>query len=270
MKLNLMKNPDGDFESVCLEWERLADNLAEMQRAGLHNIMINSELGWISGKPIDFLNENDWIEGVEIIGEDCDISPLNRLKKIRCLRLTSNKYKGNIDFKNLNFLEYLSIEWQKGAFINIDACLLLKFLEITKFPFGDLKLFGGFNALSVLKMHYSKLHSLNGIENCKKLKEIFIFSAPQLESINVPREVTFNIVRFLIEKCKRIVSYEILEEMLNLESLYLFEVSPIHSVDFLRKMKSLEYAYIGVDVLDKNVSYLKERGFEFKNRRLYK
>lgn len=270
MNLKLEKNIEADFHSVCLDWNHLQDMLIEMQKKGLKNIAINSAWGWVEGKPLDFLYDHEWIEGIEIIGEDCDITPINNLKNLKYLRITSNRLKGKVDLKNFEHLEYIAIWWQKGKYINLDACTRCWFIYITGFSMENLVIFNKFQQLKELKLNLVKLVSFEGLENCKALKKIDIYGAQQLRSIRLSDEVAQNLSLFSLEKCKRIENYEIMEKMLNLESLYLFEAAPIHSVDFLRKMEKLKYAYIGVDILDGNVSFLKEKGFEFKNARQYK
>lgn len=269
-KLNIRKSPNQKVESVALQWDTLQQDLEAMKVHGYKNIIINSAWGWVEGMPIDFISKNEWIEGVDIIGENCDISAISKLVNLKYLHIAADKVTGSIDFLNFPLLNALTIWWQKKVFNNLNSCSNLEYLFITRFSEQNLDWFSKNNKLEHLRLDYSKLTSLCGIEGCSKLKVANIYSAPHLKSLDFSPSAAKSINRLSLEKCKQIVDYEMIEKMLCLEFLYIFESAPIHSVDFLRNMKELRYAYIGVDILDKNVSFLKEKGFEFKNAKLYK
>ena len=268
--LNIKKAPNQDAKTVALRWNTLLQDLEEMKLHGYKNIAINSAWGWVEGKPIDFIYDNDWIEGVEIVEDDCNISAINKLSNLKYLHISTDKVTGCIDFLNLPLLNALTIWWQKKVFNNLSSCSNLAYLVISRFLEQNLDWFSKNNKLKHLGLNYSRLKSLDGIQDFRDLKIVDIYSAPHLTTLNFSPSVVKSIHRLALEKCKKISDYKIIEKMVELESLYLFESAPIHSVNFLRNMKNLRYAYIGVDIIDGNVSFLKERGFEFKNARLYK
>lgn len=270
MDFVIEENYDGAFESVCLQWKHRDAMLAEMKDRGLRTVVLNSAWGWKEGASINFIKKHDWIEGLEIIGEDCDITVINNLPHLKYLRLTSDHVTGSIDFRNLTALEYFCGMWKQGRYNHFDHCNRMRSVHINRLPYDDLTVFSAFHDLRMCQLNYPKMQSLKGLEACHQLNDINIYSASKLRSIELPVAVAGNITRLAIEKCRCIESYAIVEEMLDMDGLYIFESAPIHSVDFFRKMRQLRYAYVGVDILDENVSYLQERGFEFKNWKKYK
>ncbi|MFT3823048.1 MAG: hypothetical protein QM731_03975 [Chitinophagaceae bacterium] len=269
MDLRIESNRDGKFDSVCLQGNDISNILEEMKKRNLCNVVINSAWGWDRSLTLDFLYENDWIEGVELIDEDYDITPINCLRKLRFLGISPSRIKGRIDLANFEKLEYLSIWWQKNKFLNLETCTKCIHVYISSFPNKDLSSFHKYTQLKALVINFSKLESFEGIQDCHCLNKLDIFSAQQLRSINIPVKIANGITHFLLEKCMQIESYKILEDMVNLEALYFCDAAPIHSIDFLREMNKLQYAYIGVAIQDRNVSFLKERGFEFKYAKSY-
>ena len=61
------------------------------------------------------------------------------------------------------------------------------------------------------------------------------------------------------ELAKKVEDFEVLDKLINLESFYIYESAPIHSIQFLKPLKNLKYAYIGTEVLDGQIAYLDEK-----------
>ena len=62
-----------NYESIALESKRLDACLIEMKKRNIRNISINDYSGWDNKTSLDFLGDNLWIEGVEIVAKDIDI-----------------------------------------------------------------------------------------------------------------------------------------------------------------------------------------------------
>jgi len=57
---------------------------------------------------------------------------------------------------------------------------------------------------------------------------------------------------------------------MNLKPFLVEDCPPIHSVKFFKGLKKLRYAYVRLEILDHDVSPLKERNIEFKRSKNYK
>jgi hypothetical protein len=72
------------------------------------------------------------------------------------------------------------------------------------------------------------------------------------------------------ELAKKVNSFLVLDELINLENIYIYESAPLHSIQFLKKLKNLKFAYIGTEVLDGDIAFLEEKGIEYKKLKKYK
>lgn len=270
MQLKINKNADFGFISVFLDSNNLNECLTQMQKEGLKNIIINSEHGWKIGESLEFINNNTWITGVQILCVNCDITPLNSLQNLEYLSINENQVTGNIDLSNFPNLKYMSIWWNNKIFKNISSCIKCEFLYISKWPFKSLDQLKNFVKLKTLQINYSKIQSLDGVENLINLKSLDLYSMPALESLNALKKITSSLELFSIDKCKKIGDYKVLEDLINIKFFYIMDSAPLPSVNFINSMPKIEYVYIGVEILDKDISILNEKGFKFKRSKYYK
>lgn len=243
--------------------------LSLIQQQGIDYIKINSSHGWIPGTKLDFLKEHTWIKGLWIVDENIDITPVNYLTNLEYFGCSGSKYFGCFDFKGKEQMYYLTITWDKKLFKNFESCHSLRQLNFYKFPCPDLTLIGHFTNLEKLEFYFSRFENLSGIENLSHLQKLKIYSAPKLQNIDALVGVSQHLKNLFFELCSNINSFKVLDKMPNLESFYIFRSSPIHSAQFIKQLNNLRYAYIGTEILDGDVEFLKERKIEYKKLKKY-
>lgn len=272
MKLSIDKHIDSGLLFVNVHWNILQEELTEMRRKGMENICISSFHGWQVNTPITFLEANKWIKGIWILDEEIDITPLNNLLELQFLSFNYTKHtKGKIDFKNFPKLKHLSIiSYAPKNMYNIGALTDLISFHCSRWNEIDLEIISQNIELKKLTFDYSKLENLKGIEHLKSLKQLDIYSAPSLKDISSLFEVKNSLSNLMFDLCPSIENFSVLEYLQNLETFVIQKSSPLDSVQFIKHLKKLRYAYIGSEVLDGDIEILKEKNIEYKKSKSYK
>jgi len=270
-ELEIDEHNDTGLKFVNIEANKLDECLEVMQQQGCENICISSAHGWKKGMSIEFLAELKWVKGVWIIDDEMDFSPINNCTNLEFLSINYTHYsKGRINFKNLPKLKALSINYYMPINMeNIEVLVNLTYLNFSRWPFKDLVNISGNSKLQNLILDFAKLENLNGIEKLNQLSKLKIYSAPKLKSIDELRPLVTILKNVYFELCPKIERYQVVNDMRNLESFYIARSSSIHSVQFIKNTLNLRYAYIGVEVNDKDIQVLKEKGFEYKKFKTY-
>jgi len=261
---------DTGLQFVNLQADHLNDNLNLMKKQGYKNICISSAHGWKKGKSIEFLEKLIWVKGLWIIDNEMDFSPINNLHKLEFLSINYTKVsRGKVNFKNLLRLKVLAINYVPLNIENIGELVNLRYLYFSKWPFLDLEILKNNTKLGKLIFDYAKFENLNGIENFKHLSKLKIYSAPKLISINQLKPISSVLKNVYFELCPKIESYKVVDKMHNLEFFYIARSSAIHSVYFINNLVNLRYAYIGVEVADKDIQVLRDKSIEYKKLKTY-
>ena len=240
-ELEIDEHNDTGLKFVNIVANKLDECLELMQKKGCENICISSSHGWKKGINLEFLSIN-----------------------------YTKVSKGKINFKNLSKLKALSMNYcTPSNMANIEELKNLTYLYFSRWPYKDLKYISGNSKLQNLILDFSKFENLNGIEDFKHLKRLKVYSAPNLKSIGQIKPLTSILENVYFELCPKIESYTVVDLMYNLEYFYIARSAPIHSVQFLKNTSNLRYAYIGVEVIDKDIQVLKDKGIEYKKLKTY-
>ncbi|WP_153797451.1 hypothetical protein [Foetidibacter luteolus] len=269
MELNLKRSIDADILFAHLDFNNIDECLGVAKNQGVTNFILNPMFGWKEGGRIDFVERNPWIEGIQIVADDCDVSPLNYLRKLKYLSVPGNKYKGELDFKNFADLKHLFVYWNKKNYKGIENCEQIENLFMWRWPFKDVSMFSSMKNLNNLNLFFSSLEDLNGVEYLSAINKLKIYSAPKLSDISQLEKISSKITKIYFELCWNIKSYRSVEKMINLQSLYIYRCASLDCVKFIENFNQLEYAYIGVDVLDGDIEILKKKKIEYKKSTLY-
>src|SRR6186713_860887 len=147
------------FRTVAMQSQNIQGCLDLMQETGIRNLSINSAWGWDPQKRLDFIKDNPWIEGVEIVDNDIDVQVLNGLKQLKRLQL-AERIRGVLDFDNFPDLEVYLGRWDVRKRRNVQNAKKLTHLRMAHFNEVDLSAFKDYKKLQELKMVYCKVHSL--------------------------------------------------------------------------------------------------------------
>jgi len=133
---------------------------------------------------------------------------IHSLKNLAILQ--SEKQKFTLDISRFENLKHFGgTYWSKLE--GIDKACSLTSAVIIKLPDINLERLSGLRNMENLHIYSSKIESLNGIQNLP-IKMLTLARNSILEDIEALRELT-SLERLSIEKCKKIVGHEIIEEL---------------------------------------------------------
>ncbi len=249
----------------------IAGSMDWIKENGIEYINMNSAHGWVDGFSLDFVKEYPWIKGVWLVTGGTDITPLNNLPNLERYGSSSESKRGFLDFKNVPKLKDLTFKWNPKLYVNFLACKNLKSLNIYSLPFDSLEFVSSIPDIEILEINKSiKLETLKGIGHLKNISRLEFYSVPKLANINYLKTTAPSLKKLSFELARKVEGFEVLDHLTNLESFYIYESAPIHSIQFLKSLKNLKYAYIGTEVLNGDVDFLEEKGIEYKKLKKYK
>jgi len=160
-------------------------------------------------KSLDLLSNHLRILSIQdtlknVINPD-SIYALKNLEKIYL-----EKQRFTLDISRFEKLNHLGTYYWKGL-INIEKAYSLKSIVLLKLPDINLERISELKGLETLHVYSSKIQSLEGIQNLS-IKKLSLARNNLLEDIEAIKELN-KLERLNIEKCKKIIDHEIIEEM---------------------------------------------------------
>ena len=215
-----------------------------------------------------------------------DYSPLYRLPYIRGLWCSaySGKYEeyiNKLDYSKINGLEAIGVQVTSGM-KNFEKIPTLKRLDVSDFRGKNRDLTDLFcsEKLEKLDMISCGIKSLKGLSQSKKIEDVSFAYCRSLEDIGALAEVKSTLKHLNIDRCGKIKDFSVLEELENLEVLYLEGNNSIPNLKFLDKLKNLQVFGFDVNVEDGDLSpclrlpnvicYQGRRHYNLKNKDLPK
>ena len=249
----------------------IAGSMKWIKENGIEYINFNTAHGWMDGYSIDFVKDYPWIKGVWLVTKGTDITPLNYLPNLERYGTSSQNKNGFLDFKNVPKLKELTFKWNPKLYVNFSDCRNLKCLNFYSPPYDSLEFVSIMPDIEILEIYKAtKLETLKGLEQLKYISRLKLYSVPKLTNISSLKFIAPSLKKLSFELARKVEGFEVLDQLTNLESFYIYESAPIHSIQFLKKLKNLKYAYIGTEVLDGDVAFLEEKGIEYKKLKKYK
>lgn len=123
-------------------------------------------------------------------------------------------------------------------------------IEMRKLSHDDLSIFRDTPKLKKLSLVSPKISSLNGLEGCADLEEIFLFLAPRLTDIRAINQLG-NLKRLWFERCKN-MTQSVLEQITSSSLKILHVRFSVEDLSFLKKFPNLEEFYF-TDIKDGNL-----------------
>lgn len=256
-----------NYNDWALNSNKIEESIEMMLKHDLKNIAINSEWGFKS-KNLDFLKKYDWIEGVTIVGDGYDISVLNGLRNLKHLILNYN-YKGSLDFSNFEFLKTCEIKWKNASIKNLENCKHLHYLGVFSFPEIEVSFIRELQELRCLKFFFGKIETLNGIEHLKALKKLYLHNLYSLRDIEAIKAIDNSLSDLFILNCNKISSYHPIGSLRKIETLFIENSNSTSNISFLENLDNLKKGYIGIEVLDGNLDFLKKKNLDYKKFKKY-
>ncbi len=256
------------YRTVAIQSDNINGCLELMHRLGIKNLSINSQWGWDKeNKNIDFVKENKWIEGVNIIDDDIEISGINNFINLKRLVL-ADKFKGILDFGNFKNLEVCRMKWNNKQHKNFDTLENIKYLMLSRLNRPDLKIVSNFKKLIEFEIVYGYNDSLEGLQGMQFLRKLDLLYLQNLSNVEALEKINDSLKELKVIGCKKITDYSPIEQLEKLDMLVISEGNPIKSVSFLDKF-NLKDGHIGVEVLDKKIDVLIKKKIGYKKFKSY-
>ena len=237
------------------------------------SLRLSHAMGWQS-EDLRFLSLLPKLRGVEVYHHAVkDITPLAQLAHLEHIGLDCD-FTSAPDFTDFQFLTHCFFRWRPKA-KTLLAVPSLQHLNITGYPYRDLKPLAALSKLNDLKLASRKLETLYGIEQLSNLTLIDLFQCTALNSIAHLSGANRNLHSIIFDTCKKIDDIEVIETRADLVYLALNNCGPIQSLSPIRYCTQLEEIYFSdsTNILDGDLGVLLKiatlRSTSFANRRHY-
>ncbi|MBR5737832.1 MAG: hypothetical protein IKX90_04615 [Verrucomicrobia bacterium] len=242
-----------------IDSSRLDECLKYMYENNIRHIDINC-LSY-KEKDISFLEDlKDYLEGLKIDAHGYRYDVINKLHLLKILAVEDNK-QDVVDFSNFPDLEECREFYFNKRLINIESCKKLKSLRALKYKpkSGDFSELPFIPSLEVLKLLYLTPTSFKGIERFTHLKDIMLYRAHKLESLDDLVSLADVLEEFELEGKTKIFDYQALGKLRVIKRLFLRNVGDIKDLSFLETMPSLNhFVFMDSNVVDGDLSYCKK------------
>lgn len=244
-----------------------------------HVMYINSmqlEKASIFASDLKFLRYTPTLKylSIALCNEDGDIdySSIYEMPQIKSLAIGNYDFtplRKSIDYSKINGLEDLYISGKGHT--NYENIETLKSLTIEEGGCEDLNSIFTSQYLDTLYMIKCGLHSLDGIENSKKMQCLYLHYNRSLRDINALSKVKKTLRALRIENCPKIEDFSVLGELENLELLELTGKNSLPDLQFIKKMKNLKTFVFDMNVMDGDLSPCLDLSYVHsrKNRKHY-
>jgi hypothetical protein len=219
---------------------------------GIKSITINPF--YFKVENLDFLANFSFIEGLYLLQENLDLTPLNDLTNLRVLIISDLKPK--VDLKYFENLEILSLIYCKSV-LNLNYCGKIFWLWIDNFKEENLEQLSKLSSLQYLNLHNTSIIDLKGIEYLLNLRSLKIDKAIKLISLEGISEKNKCLRVVDIYGAKNLKDYSALGHAKELEKIWIRKSGDLSNIFFLQKMEKLQEVTIGAKIIDGDIRYLK-------------
>jgi hypothetical protein len=238
--------------SLYLRSNKIDNEIIELiEKYKLPNITINDQMGW-KGKDskIEFISKlPKRITGLEFMTNSTDVSAISDFKNCERLKL-NDAVRGKIDFSELKKLKVLEARWDEKQFYNLDNSENLEKLYLSNFRGVDLHFFKELKKMTNLDLFLcSKLMSLNGIEELKKLEVFNLDTANKLIDIESLHKTNKNLLKLDLSNCKNLVEIDSITSLVSLERLCLNSIGKNARLSNLKELKNLKEGFIDKKII---------------------
>ena len=187
-----------------------------------------------------------------------DYSVLYKMPRIKKIYCNTNygvleQYKTSLDYSKITGLE--DITMLKTGHSGYETVPKLKKMWISENK--KIRSFQGLSCSSVLQevtFLGCGIRSLEGIGNHKMMKSLTLWHNYSLSDISALTQVSESLTELAIDACSKIKDFSVLNELENLEYLYLDGNNLLPNLDFLENMKKLKVFTFTMNVEDGDLS----------------
>lgn len=203
-----------------------------------------------------------------------DFKPITDLPNLKSLSIISNEredVKAQVKF-GISKIKHFQMYSGKFSYIaDIKDAKSLRALNISHYTGTDFHMLESLSNLDTIQFTFSKLQTLDAIENFSKLQCLYLYYNRSLKDISALSKVKGTLKALRIENCPKIEDFSVLGELENLELLELTGSNKLPNLNFLKSMKHLKTFVFDMNVLDGdltpclNLSYV----YSDRNRKHY-
>ena len=239
------------------EWDQFLNEIDYSRVPGLVNLVLEDNKGAKNFQNVETLKQ---LYTTRYRSSSRDVTQLFSSKELMCLCLFMSNIQSNgewdqflneIDYSRVPGLVNLVLEDNKGAknFQNVET---LKQLYTTRYRSSSRDVTQLFSSkeLMCLCLFMSNIQSINGVEKAPGLQCLELSYNRSLRDISALRKIKDTCKVLYIENCAKITDFTVLEEMENLEYLWLTGSNSLPDLRFLKKMKKLKTFILDMNVLD--------------------
>ncbi len=203
-----------------------------------------------------------------------DCEPFYQLKKLKSLSIHDMEEPYILSEFKVDLSQFPKLEEYLGDAQNIEnleKAKQLKSLWLNCYKEESLTKISALENIDTLKLISSKIKSLAGCENFKKLQCLYLHYNRSLSDISALRCLKHSLKALRIENCAKINDFSPLEELEELELLELSGSNKIPNLSFIKKMKKLKTFLFSVEILDGDLTPCLDLEYVFcgKGRKYY-
>jgi hypothetical protein len=264
---NYIHNEDGVI-SIEITPSNIDVAVKYIKEKKISSIFLESKIG-DKFKSYDFLNEiKELVREISLINSTSKIEDFPILNNVK--KLFISEYKEKIIFNRFPNLKEVSFDWNSkiefGDNSKIEKLIIWGFATKSK----NLNELSGLRKISRIEINQTNITSLKGIENLNTLVSLKIYQASKLSSIKDLNNST-NIRHFLVDTAKRIVDYDLIENIKSLNTLAFNNCGDISNLLFIDRMTNLkEFRFVNTKIIDGDISpCLKLQNVFFNDKKHY-
>ena len=239
--------------SLVFDPKNISKTIKYINEKNIKSIMFNS-FYFKSIDDISFLNEILEIESISIQDDKIDLSPINHLKKLK--RLHFDETKQEIDLNNFPDLRIIGGNYSKKI-LNIARATNLEWIYLHNYNKEDLKDFIFMKNLKFLHLNNTNIKNLIGLDYLSFLQDLDIEKAPRLDSLCGLCVKNSSLTKISIFNAKILTDLKSIENIENLEFLWLKKIPDVKNLNFLKNSKRLNNFCLGAKLIEKEFSQVK-------------
>lgn len=218
-------------DRLVIESDKIDKTVEYVNDNRITTITVNPFISKVSN--LDFLKHMDSVEGIYLLQDNLDLSPINHLKLLKVLHI--DRIDDTLDFRNFKDLQVLGATSGK-TLGSLGDSVNLFWLWLDNYKSDDITHLSNLKKLNYLNLHKTTIKNLIGIEMLRKLKELNIDSAPRLSSLDGLSSTNKSLVKINIHGAKNLVNYDALANLTKVENIYFSKCGNIENFDFVSNL----------------------------------
>lgn len=196
--------------------------------------------------------QEDWmgkiaskIEGLRLNNYSySSLDKVSQFSNLQYFQLIGEVCNGEIPFLELEKLKEVELIYQAGKCNQVFKQKNIEYLELSHYKDKSGSMLAGLKKIKQLSLKHSAFSDVSFISDMSELKKISVSYNSKLTQIEGISKTKATLKSFGIQNCKKISDWSVLQEMKNLEFIYIENCGEIDSLDFLNSLHKLRALYI--------------------------